>query len=60
MSSLYRVRHILTFQVAAKYTTNKLQTKKNVMIEDHFLNDIKPVRYSTSLYAIISVHVVTV
>ena len=59
MSSLYRVPHILTFQVAAKYT-NKLQTKKNVMIEDHFLNDIKPVRYSTSLYAIISVHVVTV
>ena len=38
MSSFYRVFHILTFQVAAKRTRNKLQTKKNVMLEDHKVN----------------------
>ena len=39
-ASLYRVPQILTFQVAAKSTTNKLQTKENVMLEDHKVNII--------------------
>ena len=38
MSSLYRVPHILTFQVAERCTANKLQTKKNVMLQDHKVN----------------------
>ena len=68
MPFLYRVPHFLTTQVAAKCTTNKLQTKKNVMLEDHkvninykmiFLNKIKSIRYSTSLYVVIGVYVVT-
>ena len=68
MSSLYRFPHILTFQVAAKYTTNKLKAKKNVILKDNkvntnynmiFFNNIKSTRYSTSLYAVISVHIVT-
>ena len=36
MPSLYRVPHILTFQVAAKCTTNKLQAKEDVMLENQF------------------------
>ena len=36
MSSLYRVPHILTFEVAAKCTTNKLQTKEDLMLENQF------------------------
>ena len=70
--SLYRVAHILTFQVAAKRTTTKLQTKKNDMLEGHnvninydmnfFLNNIEWMwtRHSSSLYAVIDVHIVTV
>ena len=38
MSSFYRVPHILTFQVAAKHTANKLQSKKTVMLEDRKVN----------------------
>ena len=38
MPSLYRVPHILTFQVAAKCLTNILQKNKNVMLEDHRVN----------------------
>ena len=38
MSSLYRVPHILTFQIVAKYAASKLQTKKNAMLEDHKRN----------------------
>lgn len=38
MPSLYRVPHIVTFQVAAKYKTSKFQTKKNIMLEDHKVN----------------------
>ena len=35
MSSLWRMSHIFPFQVAAKPKTNKLQTKKNMMFENH-------------------------
>ena len=38
MSSLYRVPHILTFQVAERRTANKLQKKKNVMLQGHKVN----------------------
>ena len=30
--------YILTFQVAVRRTANKLQTKKNVMLQDHKVN----------------------
>ena len=35
---LYWVPHILTFQGTAKYTANKLQIKKNVMLSDYKVN----------------------
>ena len=68
---LYRVPHILTFQVAARRTTNKLQKKKSVMLQDHkvninynmsfFKNNIKCMlkRYCTRLHAVTGVLIVT-